>query len=411
MHIDPVTDSLSYWHATHETMIPDNDLPATAEVVVIGGGMLGVWTTYWLAKAGVPVVLLEKSAIGWGATGRNGGFLTSGTAISYPELITLLGHDQAKALWRLSVQGEQLGHDIVNEEGIDCDLRRTGKLLLALNPEQLARRQHHCELLNEDGFGGEILDRSSTQELIATPLGEEIEGAFFHPTSAMLHSTRYLVGLAKAAQAYGARIVRAEVASVRHDAHTTITTDVGAIEAERVIIALNAWTDTLVPETAGVIVPTRGQILAYEPIAPVFQTGLGAEVTPTGEYWQQTVDGSIVIGGGRTEAPGKDSGVITMNPTDDVIAHIERVIPRLFPNLANLPVARRWAGPMAFTPDYLPIVDAAANPESTWYAGGFCGDGMPFGPIISRYLADAAMTGALSEDVGMLARSRPSLPT
>ena len=55
MHIDPQTDSLSYWHATAEPMIPTDDLPTTAEVLVIGGGMLGVWTTYWLAKAGVPV--------------------------------------------------------------------------------------------------------------------------------------------------------------------------------------------------------------------------------------------------------------------------------------------------------------------------------------------------------------------
>ncbi|MCO5216503.1 MAG: FAD-binding oxidoreductase [Thermomicrobiales bacterium] len=409
MHIDPNHDSLSYWHATQESMIPTDDLPATAEVVVIGGGMLGVWTTYWLAKAGVSVVLLEKSAIGWGATGRNGGFLTSGTAIGYPSLIELLGRERARALWEITVHGENLGHEVVSEEGIDCHLRRPGKLLLALDEDQLADRQHHCDLLNEDGFGGIVLDRAATQEMIKTPLGADITGAFFHPTSGMLHSTRYLAGLARTAVAYGAKLVRAEVTSVHHGKQTTISTTAGAIEAERVIIALNAWTDTLVPETRDVIVPTRGQILAYEPTETVFTTGLGAEVTPTGEYWQQTMDGSIVIGGCRAEAPGKDSGVINMSPTDDVISHIERVIPRLFPKLAHLTVARRWAGPMAFTPDYLPIVDMAQNAESTWYAGGFCGDGMPFGPIISRYLAEAATTGKLSDDVSMLAVSRPSL--
>ncbi|MCA9834475.1 MAG: FAD-binding oxidoreductase [Thermomicrobiales bacterium] len=387
-----------------------DDVPATAEVVVVGGGMLGVWSTYWLAKAGVPVVLLEKSAIGWGATGRNGGFLTGGAATGYPALIDLLGRETARQLFALTMLGQELAHEVVHEEGIDCDLRRTGTLSLALSASGLDGLQTHYELLRTDGFAGEMLDRQATQALINTPLAEEIAGAFLAPTGGLLHSSRYLAGLARAAQAHGARIVRAEVTGI-HTAgdHNLIATTAGSIEAERVIIALNAWTDTLVPETTNVIVPTRGQILAYEPREPIFTTATGADITPTGEYWQQTPDGSIVIGGCRADAPNKDSGVTDMTATPDVIAKIEGVLPRLFPNLSDLQVARRWAGLMAFTPDYLPVVDAAQSSVSTWYGGGFCGHGMPFGPIIGRYLAQAAVDGTLSDDVGILSRSRPSL--
>lgn len=411
MHIDPATDSLSYWHATQEPMDPTDVLPKTAEVVVIGGGMLGVWSTYWLAKAGVPVVLLEKSAIGWGATGRNGGFLTGGAAIGYPALISLLGRETAKKLFALTMEGQELAHQVVNEEGINCDLRRTGTLSLALSDAELASLQSHHDLLHEDGFAGEMLDRQATQAMINTPLGEEILGSFLAPTGGLLHSSRYLAGLARAAQAHGARIVKAEVTSVTSShGHNLIATAAGTIEAERVIIALNAWTDTLVPEAAGVIVPTRGQILAYEPREPIFTTATGADITPTGEYWQQTPDGSIAVGGCRADAPNKDSGVTAMTATADVIARIEAVLPRLFPDLHDLQVARRWAGLMAFTPDYLPVVDATQTSESAWYGGGFCGHGMPFGPIIGRYLAQAALDGTLSTDVQMLSRSRASLP-
>src|SRR5690554_1097346 len=137
MHIDPATDSLSYWHATAEPMIPADELPATAEVVVVGAGMLGVWTSYWLAKAGVDVVVLEKSAIGWGATGRNGGFLTGGGAIGYQRMTDTLGRENARALFELSMKGQELPHQIVAEQKIECDLRRNGTLSLALGDAAL----------------------------------------------------------------------------------------------------------------------------------------------------------------------------------------------------------------------------------------------------------------------------------
>lgn len=70
----------SYWHVTAEALAPDGDLPEAADVVVVGGGMLGSWAAYWLARAGANVVLIERTAIAWGATGRNGGFVGAGVA-------------------------------------------------------------------------------------------------------------------------------------------------------------------------------------------------------------------------------------------------------------------------------------------------------------------------------------------
>jgi gamma-glutamylputrescine oxidase len=82
-----------------------------------------------------------------------------------------------------------------------------------------------------------------------------------------------------------------------------------------------------------------------------------------------------------------------MVPTPDITDAIESVIPRLFPQLEGLRLARRWAGLMAFTPDYLPIADAAPDLPGVWVGGGFCGHGMPFGPRIGQLLAEAATTG------------------
>lgn len=410
MQIDTATDSLSYWHATEEPIVPNADLPATADVVVIGAGMLGIWTTYWLAKAGMKPVLLEKTAIGWGASGRNGGFLTGGSAIGYQRSIDLLGREAARTLQTLTYEGEEIPHQIVGEEAIDCDLRRNGTINIVVSDELWNAAQQNMQLLKDDGFVAEILDRQQLQEIIHTPLADDILGASLAPGGGLLHSARYLKGLYRAAERHGATAVKAEVTNLEADASTVrIETTNGTIEAAHVVVALNAWTDTLIPEMRDVIVPTRGQILAYKPIAPVFTTANGADLTPTAEYWQQTPDGSIIIGGCRSKAPNGDSGVREMISTPELIASIDSVLPRLFPELIDLEIDRTWAGLMAFTPDGLPIVDRSNISDRIWFGGGFNGHGMPFGPILGKHLAKAIQTGESSPELAILGRSRASL--
>lgn len=410
MHIDSATDSLSYWHATQTPLIPNDPLPATAEVVVIGGGMLGCWTTYWLAKSGANVVLVDKQAIGWGATGRNGGFLIEGAAVGYRRLIDLLGHEGAKAFYDLTLRGQQLAHDVVTDEEIECDLRRMGTLSLALSHDELAGMAAQRNLLSDDGFPAELLDRKAVQGLVHTPLAEEIVGGYLAPTGGTLHSSRYIAGIARSAQKHGAKLVKAEVASIEvAGSSTTVHTSEGPVAAGKVVVALNAWTDALVPEMRGVIVPTRGQILAYKPTATVFTTATGAEITPTGEYWQQRPDGSIVIGGCRADAPNMDSDVREMVPTPDVIERIAAVLPRLFPDLSDLELDREWAGLMAFTPDGLPVVDHIEASDNVWFGGGFNGHGMPFGPIIGQLMAETVLSGEKPTQLEPLSRHRATL--
>lgn len=410
MHIDSNTDSLSFWHATQEPFVPNDPLPATAEVVVVGGGMLGTWTTYWLAKAGVDVVLIEKSAIGWGATGRNGGFLIEGAAIGYQRLIDQLGRESARDFYGLTIEGQKLAYATVAEEEIDCQLRQTGTLSLALTDDEHSGHVSQQALMQADGHTAEILDRTTVQELIGTPLAEEIIGGYLAPTGGTLHSSKYIAGLARAAQRHGAKIVHAEVASIMVSGDTsTVHTSEGPINGSKLVVALNAWTDSLIPEMEGVIVPTRGQILSYKPVKTFFSNAIGAEITPTGEYWQQRPAGSIVIGGCRADAPKGDSGVRDMVPTGDVIAKIDAVLPRLFPQLTNLEIDRRWAGLMAFTPDGLPIVDHIEQSENVWFGGGFNGHGMPFGPILGKLLAQTVTSGVRSTELEPLKRTRATI--
>jgi gamma-glutamylputrescine oxidase len=120
-------------------------------------------------------------------------------------------------------------------------------------------------------------------------------------------------------------------------------------------------------------------VLAYAPTSPVFPIPISASITPTGEYWQQRNDGTIILGGCRAAAPNHDIGILPNQPTSEVQSALEQIFPRLFPQLNGLQINQRWAGPMAFTRDYIPIIGRLPNLPHIWVAAGFSGHGMPFG--------------------------------
>jgi glycine/D-amino acid oxidase-like deaminating enzyme len=186
-------------------------------------------------------------------------------------------------------------------------------------------------------------------------------------------------------------------------------TNCGTLRARHVVVGVNAWTDELVPALRGLIVPVRGQAIAYAPLPPTFDTGVVVSATPTDEYWQQTLDGSIVLGGFRAVAPDGDIGVRESTPTQEVTTAIETLFPRLFPHLQGLRVSQRWAGLMAYTADFLPVADAAPGLAGVWFAGGFCGHGMSFAPRLGQLLAQAVTTGRKPAELAPLAADRPTL--
>ncbi len=383
----------SYWHATAPHVEPAADLPRTAEVVVIGGGIVGVSAVYWLARHGVPCVLLERTALVAGATGRNGGFVTAGAAMSYIQAIEKLGHQTARAIWQLTEDNRALLRQVLAEEQIACDYRETGTLHLILGEDDIPPAQREVARLVADGFRYEWLDRSALQRSIRTPLGDEIVGATLLVEGGLLQPARLVQGIARAAQRYGAVLCRADATAVKaHGERIRVETASGRIDCGGLIVAVNAWTHPLVPSMQRLIVPVRGQVVSFAPIERVFTHGMGAAVTKTEEYWQQTSDGTIVLGGCRAIHPTREEGILDDALADDVQAALEAVLPRLFPELkGRLCVERRWSGPMAFTPDRLPIATRVPHVPNAWFAGGFCGHGMPFGLIFGRLLAEAAM--------------------
>lgn len=401
----------SYWQQTAPAFEAHADLPAVADVVVVGGGLLGTAIAYWLARAGASTTLVERSGIAAGATGRNGGFMIAGTAEPYQAAIARVGHVTAREVWQLTLDSRRLLRAALAEEHIDCAYREPGHLSLALGEGQLEQLEQEVEALRGDGLAAELLDRGQVQQIIRTPLGPEIVGGLSAPEDGLLHPARLVLGLADAAARHGARICLGTAVTAVHGdgCGVKIATGRGVVRAGAAVLAVNGWSAALLPALADVIRPVRGQALSFAPIAPIFPLGVGAAMTPTGEYWHQAPDGTIVLGGARAVAPGLDVGVLSTEPTVEVQEALDGIFPRLFPKLAPLRVTRRWAGTMAFTADYLPIADRAPGLPGVWLVGGFCGHGMPFGMRLGQLLAEAAATGEAPPALRPLRLDRPTL--
>jgi glycine/D-amino acid oxidase-like deaminating enzyme len=265
---------------------------------------------------------------------------------------------------RLRIEkGEMVDFALLGEEAIDCDYREPGHLHLALGDAQLAALAGDVAALCADGFVADLLERRQLQALIATPLGPTISGGVFAPEDGLLHSAQLVYGLAAAAERHGALLATgtALIGLTPDGGGLLARTTRGDLRADAAVVAANAWIDQIIPALAGCVTPVRGQALAFAPAPAIFAHGMGAALTPTGEYWQQAPDGTIVLGGCRAVAPGQDVGIRDSRPTPEVQTALEQALPQLFPALVGLRVARRWAGPMAFTADYLPIADPARH--------------------------------------------------
>lgn len=403
------TEPLSYWQSTAPTVPLSTELPRQADVAIVGGGLLGASTCYWLAKQGVRVALLERTALADGATGRNGGFVVAGPAEDYPDAIAHLGHETAKAIMKLTLQNRALLQQVLQEDEIVCDYREPGTIRLALTETEVDALKREVKALQADGFPGEFLDRDQVQTSIQVPLGPQIMGGRFLPEQGLLQSARLVQGLVYAALRRGAKAYQAEVVALLPERnHVGLQTSRGTLYADKVVVAANIWTSRLLSELTDIIVPVREQMLAYAPITTVFTTGVSAIVT-THEYWQQTPDGTILLGGCGSVAPGEDIGVWESRPTRVVQEAIEQVLPRLFPTLPPLHVRHRWAGLLDYTTDSAPIVDYGPHMSNVFFACGFSGHGMPFGLPFGQLLAIAVQSGALPSELKPFRLDRPTL--
>jgi gamma-glutamylputrescine oxidase len=364
-----------YWLATagEEPFSPAATLPALTDVVVIGGGLMGVATTYWLSRLGLGVLLVESRRLAWGATGRNAG-------IFLPGLHPLEGADLVLAVLR--------------EERIDAGYERTGHLALASSPAawdqiraEIARRPPSAPPLH-------ALDRPACEDLLGMRIATEFRGGRWCPDGHVIHPARLVHGLAVAALCHGAVVAtQAHVTDVSSTSSNAWRVDTrrGPVRTRHVVFACNHALTRFHPALQRVMKAVHGQVLATAPLPVRFRPGMAVDFGTV--YWRQTGDGTIVLGG-RSSDGQADGGRGWVDVA--VRRRLEDFLPRAFPDSPPVAVTRRWTGIMDCTADGRPIVGAVPHLDGQWVIGGFGGHGLPGGIGAGRALAQEVAGGPRS---------------
>jgi gamma-glutamylputrescine oxidase len=304
----------------------------------------------------------EAREIAGGASGRNGGFALRGGAAPYDITIESIGRGQAARYWRMT---EGALERLASLAGDAC--RRTGSLRLADDEEERDALAVEYEALRADGFAAEWVDE---------PIEGRFRAAIFHPGDAALQPARCVRRLAVLAAEAGAEIrERDRVASL------------AGLDADQVLVATDGYPSGLLGQLEGLIVPTRGQMIATEPLAErLFDCPhYGRHGF---DYWQQTPDGRMLAGGFR------DSALQDEFTTEEVTtAGIQGALESFVAGLVGRPVRvdYRWAGLFGLVMDFLPVVGRVPGQEHVWVAGGYSGHGNVLGLMCGELVAQAML--------------------
>lgn len=373
-------------------------MPNQADVVIIGGGFSGLWTAYYLSLADPrrSITVLEAQHVGFGASGRNGGW-----CMGWAEGIDgLLEHPRTRPIglrWARAMQAtlDEI-EQVLNHESIDCDFHRGGTLTAATNPAQLARLKGHHDQMLASGFGDADFQWLSKDEALDRARIDGALGAQFTPHCAVVHPGKLVAGLARAVRARGVSIyegVRVISASGRE-----LTTHQGSLKCETLIRATEAYTLEL-PGLSRLVVPVVSAMVATAPLPSALFESIGLVDRPTfcdarrvTVYGQRTRDNRIAFGARARHVRG---GRLPLQFAhgDPIFEEVERALYSLFPQLANQAITHRWAGVLGISPRR--HLEVAFDPENQQgHLGGYMGEGVAASNFAARRLVERVTQGA-----------------
>ena len=367
--------------------------PTEADVAIVGAGYTGLWTAYYLKRAqpSLRIVVLEDERAGYGASARNGGWLTgffSGPARAYERR---RGRAAYAALQREMFATVHEVAQVLARERIDAELVEGGQLDVALHAAQATRLREHVRELRSYGFAECDLRELSREELQARVRVAGAQLATYSPHAARVHPAKLLSGLAQVVERSGVAIY--EHTPVRALRPGEAQTDVGAVRARWVVRATEGYTASL-RGLRRALVPMNSSIVVTEPLPASAWSEIGwdgrellGDAAHVFAYLQRTADGRIAIGGrgvpyrfgSRTDGDGHTASA--------TVQALRAKLAGMFPAAADASIDHAWSGVLGVARDWCVTVDADSRSGLAW-AGGYVGEGVAASNLAGRILRD-----------------------
>ena len=366
---------------------------AEFDVAIVGAGFTGLWTAYYLKQIAphLTIAIVEANHVGFGASGRNGGWCSALFPASFNKLAKSFGSDQAKRMHTAMVGNISEIARVIEQENIDCDWSHGGTVIAARNQIQLDRAKHEVAEHNSTGLPTDDLKLLTAGELAHHVNIPDALGGTFTPHCAALNPAKLVHGLAKVVERLGVQIFENSPVSeiTKHKVKSENTT----IAAKFIVRATEGYSPTI-KQSRRAVVPVYSLMIATEPLPETFwqETGLAQRQTFSDFrnlviYGQRTADNRFAFGG--RGAPYHFGSAI--KPENDQVpevhALLEQTLFELFPSARGVQITHTWGGALGIARDWMASC-GLDNATGIAWAGGYVGDGVSTSNLAGRTLAD-----------------------
>ncbi|WP_028207044.1 NAD(P)/FAD-dependent oxidoreductase [Paraburkholderia nodosa] len=357
------------------------------QICIVGGGLAGLNTALGLVERGVrDIVVLDAERVGFGASGRNGGFVFGGYSLDNADLLRTLGHSQARSLYQLTVDAVELIRTRIARYGIDCEIVDRG-VVLANWFDDPSRLDATRTLMKRDfGVDWEPLTKDTLRAQLKTT---RYHGGLFEPNAFHFHPLKYVLGVANAAAQGGARIYdQSPVRAIeRNGAGFVVRTPHGTVTAKDVVFAGGGYARGVAPRIERAVLPIATYVIATEPLGARLADAIDApyavyDTRFAFDYYRPLKDTRILWGG----------RISVLDRGPDAIARLlKRDLARVYPQLADVKIEYAWGGLMSYARHKMPQIGRDA--DGVWHAIAFGGHGMAPTTVAGETLADALALG------------------
>lgn len=400
--IGPSTDgNRSLWSSQvpPSTRRPSLDGDRRVDVAIVGAGYTGLWTAHSILRRDptVSVCLIDAEHVGFGASGRNGGWCVGELAGGLGAAIDLaqragLGVDGGVRLTRAVMDAvDEVGRG-VGEAGIDCGFVKGGVIRVARTAPQLARQRDDVDEHHRLGFTADDLCMLDAREAHRSFAATDVIGGLRFAGGARIQPLQLVVGLAREVERLGGVIYESTRASEISGGGRTIVTPRGRVTADVIVRATEGYTRDLRGERR-TLIPFSSSMIATEPLPAEMWDEIGLVERQTFAddrrmvvYGQRTIDDRIAFGG-RGAPYLFGSAVRTDHSNPAVSDRVARALHELLPIVRDVPITHRWGGVLGIPRDWRPSVGLDRASGAAW-AGGYVGEGVAAANLAGRTLAD-----------------------
>ena len=373
--------TISYW------LDESNKQNLNYDVLIVGAGIAGLSTAYWLEKKdpSLRIAVIEKHSLGFGASGRNAGFITCGSAEHFNKLNKQFGFENAIEIWKFSEQNrELLKNEIIQEKPDEVDYFTTGSCTVAGTEADWARYQTlHSDMLKA-GIEVELID----EKYLSTQYGvRHSQGAIQYKHDGLIHPIKLLnkmkSRLKKTTFYFGEEVFQIS----NQSGSVEIKTQKNKFIGQKIFVCLNGFVSQVLPEFKNHIKPQRGQIIVTEPL-PNFVKG-PCYLTKHLCYFRQLPSGELLVGGFRNHDLEAENTALD-EATEKIQAALTEFTTSYFQNSEKVKIQYRWSGIMGFSKDEQMLIGELPERKNLFIMAGCSGHGMGLSFNCARVMVENA---------------------